>query len=108
MDNIGIKNKIKDTLDKLDNMAYGVETRLKTLPPNLHHYKLLVEQLIDNLLHVEDDNIIEITDKIRSIRDNQLRELFLNKDDSFEKYGVNKEIENVTYLIHMHIDILFK
>ena len=52
MGNIEIKNKIKDVLDKLDNMAYGVENHNKTLPPNVCHYKLLINQLMGYLLQI--------------------------------------------------------
>lgn len=107
MDNIEIKNNIREILNKLDKMPYGVETHNKTLPPNARHYEQLVIQLIENLLQIKNENVIEVVNKIQSIRNNQLRELLLNNNNSFERYGVNEEMMHVTHLIQMHTDCIF-
>lgn len=104
MDNIEIKHKIREILSKLDEMPNGIETHHKTLPPNARHYEQLVIQLIETLLQIENENVIEIIEKISSIRDNQLRELILKRDDSFERLGVSKNMVNINRLLHLHID----
>ncbi len=106
MNNLKTKQKIKELLGELDKMAYGMEIHNKTLPPNKYHYNQLVDRIIKLLRQIESENIIEVIDKILSIRDNQLREFLISQNQSFERYGVDKEMECITGQIHLHIDCI--
>lgn len=108
MQNSEIKNKIKNVLDELDEMPYGIEKHHKTLSPSKHHYRIKVEKLIEHLLKISNENIMVNIGEICSIRDNQLRELLVKKDDSFERHGVHEGMEGINKLLHMHIDYLLE
>ena len=106
MNKISKISQIKQTLADLDQIPYGVTRNHGTIPPSVHHYERLINDLITSLLSIDHQNIDMTIDKIISIRDNQVRELHLRKNSNFNTYGIDREMENITSLIHMHIDNL--
>ncbi|MDE7161032.1 MAG: hypothetical protein K2O24_09390 [Muribaculaceae bacterium] len=84
-------------------MPYGKELRNKTLRPNANHFAKGVDKLIDILsLYVNGENI-QIIENIRSLRANQIRELGLKTDNSFEKFGINIQMEDLYNELQMHV-----
>lgn len=94
---------IKEILNELDEFSYGKELKHKTLAPNKYHYKNLVDELISTLClsPIESHKLNEIL----SIRDNELRDLMINKDnDSFNKFGADERMNRINNMIHLSLD----
>lgn len=88
-------DEVNFIMHKLQHMPYGKELRNKTLRPNANLFAKGVDKLIDILsLYVNGENI-HIIENIRSLRDNQIRELVLKTDNSFEKFGINIQMEDL-------------
>lgn len=106
MNNIETLHKIQQTLKELDEMPYGIIRSQKTIPPSIYHYEQLINALINFLLSIDHQNINITIDNIISIRDNQVRNLRLRKNNNFNTYGIDSEMEDISRLIHMYIDDL--
>lgn len=94
---------IKEILKELDEFPYGRELKHKTLAPNKHHYKKLIEELITllSIMPIE----IQKLNEILSIRNNEIRELMINNDnDSFAKYGADEQMIRINKLIYHSLD----
>ncbi len=89
-------------------MPYGVERNNKSLAPSVHHFEILVDKLIETTLQLEDCDSVEIARCLHSIKYNQIRELYINKANSFEKFEVNEAMDSVVNLIEMHMGKLLK
>lgn len=87
-------------------MSYGIVRPQKTIPPSIYHYEQLINVLINLLFSIDHQNINITIDKIISIRDNQVRNMRLRKNNNFNTYGIDSEMEDISRLIHMHIDDL--
>jgi len=90
-------------LKDIERMPYGVEVNHKTIPPSVNQFGLLIDNLINCLYLIEHPNIAEIISKVKSLKNNQFRELLTFNSKSFEKFGVYKEMEKISNLIHMHV-----
>jgi len=98
-------NEINFIMQELQNMPYGKELRNKTLPPNAYHFASGVDKLINILTRYVNGENIPTIDSIRSLRDNQIRELVLKSDNSFEKFGINLQMEDVYSELSMHVKV---
>lgn len=100
--------EIKQIMHELKSMPYGIERNNKSLAPSVHHFEILVDKLIETTLQLEDCDSVEIVHCLHSIKYNQIRELHINKAHSFERFGINEEMNDIVNSIEMHIGKLLK
>ena len=107
--------QVKELFDKIVSEPYGHNRHGKIVPPDAYFYARLVESLIDKLicLHNIDSNLISINtiQNIQSIRDNEIRHLFVTRQKGvskdFNTYQIDKEMETISNYIKFNISYIF-
>lgn len=110
-----IVNQIRGLLNTIENEPYGHERHNKTIPPDAYSYARLVEALIDKLLclHNIDSDLISINtiQNIQSIKENEIRHLFITHQKGiskdFDTYHIDKEMEAISGQIKFYISYIF-
>lgn len=100
--------KLRESFKRLMDLPYGTEIRggEKILAPNYNHYAREVDVIIDMLvkLYQIDKNTILISEieQLRSIRDNEINKILLNKPQNIKRFYngyIDEELQEISKMI---------
>lgn len=109
MEQSEILEQIKQELQELESMPYGCECHGKTLCPNLNHFKVKLDKLIDQIISLNVAEAISAAQCLHSVKYNELRTLNDKQiQKEFERHEKSDSMISIVNIIHMHIGTILK